>query len=504
MRLTRSLALWLAGTTGVVLSSYAWTQLRQEREDLSTTARREMVLLTTAIRSGVENAMRDEQQLDITSLLERLQLEDSTVDIFVFDDPGGSLLASSWGSGAQLAAARAFLRAASASDTLFIEEEASGLLAATPLRIRGSSVGRLVVIRPTDALKADLDAELEAAVLSTLILIATLSLVIWLVIRQRVHLPMTRIVTGIRRMSGGDLSIRLQLTGGDEIGEIAREFDAMAAHLEEARTRLVLEAERRDQLELDMQRANKLTVVGELAATLAHEIGSPLQVLNGRARALAARSDLPEDARRGAEILVEQTDRVDRIVQRVLGIARRKASLLTEIDLREPVQLVADLMAVEARRRRVRIELDLQEVAAIRADADQLQQVMLNLLQNALRACSAGGTVRIAIAASWFTPPSSSTGRPSVAVSVEDTGTGISESVRAHIFEPFFTAWSRQNGPDASAPGGTGLGLSVVKSIVTEHGGTVTVGPHPDGNGTRFTVHFPLPEATHSPPSETR
>jgi len=497
VRLTRSLGLWLAGTTAVLLSSYAWTQLRQEREDLIATARRETVLLTTAIRSGVENAMRDEQQLDVTSLLERLELEDSTVDIFVFDEHG-ALLASSWGSGAHLPAARDYLQAADGSEGLLIDERASGLLATTPLRIRGAALGRLVVIRPTDVLNADLDAELEAAVLSTLILIVALSLVIWLVIRQQVHQPMTRIVTGIRRMSSGDLSARLQLSGGDEIAEIAREFDAMAVALEEARSRLLLQMERHEQLELDMQRANKLTVVGELAATLAHEIGSPLQVLNGRARWLAARSDLPDDARRGAQILVEQTDRVDRIVQRLLGIARRKASVLADLDLREPVQLVADLVAVEARRQRVHIELQLAEVPRIRADADQLQQVVLNLLQNALRACSAGGTVRITIAQSWFTRPSSTTGQPSVAVSVEDTGSGIPESVRAHIFEPFFSAWSPQGEPEGKRAAGTGLGLSVVKSIVSEHGGLVTVSPCATGPGTRFTVHFPLLETASS------
>jgi len=245
--------------------------------------------------------------------------------------------------------------------------------------------------------------------------------------------------------------------------------------------------------------------VGELAATLAHEIGSPLQVLNGRARTLAGRADLPDDARRGAEILVEQTDRVDRIVQRLLGIARRKASVLADIDVREPVQLVADLLSVEARRRRVRIELELGEVPRVRADADQVQQVVLNLLQNALRACAAGGGVKISVAQSWFTRPSSSTGQPSVAISVEDDGPGVSDSVRSHIFEPFFTAWSKRNGATAAEStgnGGTGLGLSVVKSIVTEHDGVVTLSPSQAGNGARFTVHFPRRDVTRPPAPE--
>src|SRR5690349_20387789 len=116
-----------------------------------------MGLLTTAIRSGVENAMRDEKQLDITSLLERLELQDSSVDIFVFDE-AGALIASSWGSGGHVAAARDFLRGGATLDALHIDEAPAGLLASIPLRIGGRRAGRLVVVRPTDALRADLDA----------------------------------------------------------------------------------------------------------------------------------------------------------------------------------------------------------------------------------------------------------------------------------------------------------------------------------------------------------
>jgi len=122
-----------------------------------------------------------------------------------------------------------------------------------------------------------------------------------------------------------------------------------------------------------------------------------------------------------------------------------------------------------------------------------------------LRACAAGGGVKISVAQSWFTRPSSSTGQPSVAISVEDDGPGVSDSVRSHIFEPFFTAWSKRNGATAAEStgnGGTGLGLSVVKSIVTEHDGVVTLSPSQAGNGARFTVHFPRRDVTRPPAPE--
>lgn len=119
------------------------------------------------------------------------------------------------------------------------------------------------------------------------------------------------------------------------------------------------------------------------------------------------------------------------------------------------------------------------------ADAQQVQQVLLNLIQNAMRACSPGGTVRVGLRPASFRLPPDGPARPSAAIVVEDNGPGISAVHRARIFEPFFSAW-----PDGEGPGGTGLGLSVVRSIVLAHGGLVEVDAGSKGVGTRFTVHF--------------
>jgi signal transduction histidine kinase len=139
---------------------------------------------------------------------------------------------------------------------------------------------------------------------------------------------------------------------------------------------------------------------------------------------------------------------------------------------------------LDARRRGVRLEFEApEELPRVLADGDQLQQVILNLLGNALRATPRGGRVRLSLAPSHFRLPGSSTERASVSLVVEDTGVGMTEEVLAKVFEPFFTAWG-----DAS---GTGLGLAVVKSIVAEHGGTLAVDSRKD-EGTRFTVHLPV------------
>lgn len=483
MRLSVSIALWLTVAVVIVLGGHGWLQLREEQADLDAAARRELTLVATAMRSAVENAIRDDQAPDVAALLEQVEVNDPAVDVFIIQ-ADGVLLGSSWGAGGNLAKARELV----ATQSLRVEQLSSGELAAVaPLRISGATEGRLVVIRPLTGLRADLNAERRAVVLSVSLLIAALLLMIWVVVRLRVHVPLGRVIAGVRRIRTGDLSARINLSGKDEFAELAREFDAMTGSLEQARHELASAAEAREKLEIEMQRANKLAVVGEIAATLAHEIGSPLQVLNGRARDLALRQDLPADATRSATILVEQTDRVHHIVERLLDVARRKAPELTTLDIEDSVRRVAELVSTQARRMGVRLELDCRAVPQLECDPAQVQQVLLNLLQNALRATTPGGVVRITVAQASFTRACDSQPRPSVAITVEDTGAGIPAAILDHVFEPFFTAW---DGERKST--GTGLGLAVVKSIVTDHGGIVSARASACGAGACFVVHFPI------------
>jgi signal transduction histidine kinase len=485
VRLASSLSLWLAVVTALVVGVHGWFQLRAEEAALTSAARRELTLLTTAVRSGVESAIRDDQAPDIVALLEQLELKDPDLDIYVFG-ADGVLLGSSWGSGGKLAKARDVVRDTETFEVR-IELSSGEFVATAPLRVTGSVRGRLVLLQPSKPLLADLAAERRAIVLSIGLLVAALTLVIWAVLHLRVHRPLSRVIAGVRRVGSGDLSVRINLTGRDEVTELAQEFDAMSEALEEARRQLASATEAREKLEVDMQRANKMAIVGEVAATLAHEIGSPLQVLNGRARDLAVRADLPEDAKRSAAVLVEQTDRVHHIVERLLDVARRKAPEFEDLDIQESVKQIVELFSTQARRRGVRLELESRDVPRLQGDPAQVQQVLLNLLQNAIKASTRGGVVRIAISPSSFKRTSDPSVQPSVAITVDDTGSGISEAVRDQIFEPFVTAWD-----DESKSKGTGLGLAVVRSIVTDHGGVVSAATSPSGVGARFVVHLPV------------
>lgn len=498
MRLSSSLALWMIGLSVLVLGAHGWLQLAKEAEDLYAAVGRELTLVATAVRSAVENAVRDDQEADIGVLLEQLELKDPAFDVFVFRGKA-ELLGSSTGSASNLKSARMLADRNRRHDFLNIERlEGGDLAVVAPFRLHGRRDGQIVIFRPPNALRADLLAERNAALLSIVVLAALLSAGIGLVLNLRLQRPISHMVSVVHRVAVGDLSARIRREGSDELALLAREFDVMVESLERTRSQLAREAETRERLEGDMIRANRLAIVGELAATLAHEVGSPLQVLGGRARAIARREDVCAEVARSAKIIVEQVDRIHHIVERFLDVARRKAPVLDQVNLQTAVRQVVELLASQARREGVRFELQVPPECEARADPAQLQQVLLNLLQNALRASPKEGRVWIRAAASCFRRVPHGPMQPSVALSVEDEGPGLPEGAGAQVFQPFFTAWRG----DSKQPAGTGLGLSVVRTIMTDHGGTVGIEPAAKGRGACFVAHFPKATGSENSPAE--
>lgn len=485
MRISTSLTLWLVGLIVLILGAHGFTQLATEEAALLSESRRELTLIATAIRSGVENAVRDGQQADLKALLDEVELKDPTFDVFVFDSKGGSM-GRSWGSTAKLARARALAR--ERQNEHHIQLNLTGehdLSAVAPYRIGGKIAGQVVIFRPSSAMHADLRQERNAALASIFALVVAISIMIWAVINLRLQRPISKMIAVVHRVADGDLSARIHKPGSDELAILAREFDGMVEVLEKTRSRLAQEAGRREKLESEMLRANRLAIVGELAATLAHEVGSPLQVLAGRAADLARRQDLPSDVWRSAGIIEGQVDRINDIVERFLDVARRKAPVVEAVSVKRALGEVAELVGPQYRRMGVHLDVHVGDFT-IRADPAQIQQVLLNLLQNALRASPYGATVRIEAVLSSFRRFADGPIEPSIAISVEDEGSGIQVSP-AVLFQPFFSGWESESGKAS----GTGLGLSVVRTIMNDHGGIVSVERTTRGSGARFVVHFP-------------
>lgn len=233
---------------------------------------------------------------------------------------------------------------------------------------------------------------------------------------------------------------------------------------------LIEDVTARKDLEAEALHAGKLSALGQMAAGVAHEIGNPLSSLQTRLRLLERRRD-PEFLEQSLGLLHGQIDRIGRIVRGISEFARNRGQEWDEWELAPVLEEALSMVRLDRRAKAVTFETVLPEPSlSVRGVRDQILQVVLNLLLNAVQAMPDGGEVRLEADRRDGT----------VVVSVTDTGVGMDETVRRRLFDPFFT--TRQDG--------TGLGLAISYSLVHAHGGRIEVESAP-GRGSRFTVVLP-------------
>jgi PAS domain S-box-containing protein len=239
----------------------------------------------------------------------------------------------------------------------------------------------------------------------------------------------------------------------------------------------IRELERR-RVEQQLFESEKLAAVGRLAASIAHEVNNPLEAIKNSLYLLTTSRDMEKNAK-FLEVARKETERVSHIIRQMLGFARRSG----EVEWVELNQLIEEThILVEKKMKQARVEVARQfdpRLPKVRARADQLRQVFLNLLLNAQQAMEQGGriTVRTSVYGQAL--------QPTVSVQISDTGRGISESDLARIFEPFFSTRAK----------GTGLGLWVTQDIVRHHGGRIEATSE-EGKGTTFNVILPVDSPT--------
>jgi two-component system, NtrC family, sensor kinase len=298
--------------------------------------------------------------------------------------------------------------------------------------------------------------------------------------------PIRLLADKARRVGRGDLSGDLHLPQRDEISELADEMNAMCARLAAAQGQAAAEAEARVRTLEQLRHADRLMTVGKLAAGLAHELGTPLNVITGRSQIICdARPGDGELIPSSARVIADQAARMTDILRQLLDFARRRPAQKTPTRLRGLVQQSVDLLQAMARKRGVSLELSAGAEPTVAADPAQLQQALANLIVNAVDAMPLGGPVTVSVAHELARAPADagSAEIECARIDVADTGEGIRPEALPHIFEPFFT--TKEVGE------GTGLGLSVTYGIVQEHKGWIEVQSVP-GRGSRFSIFLPL------------
>ena len=327
-------------------------------------------------------------------------------------------------------------------------------------------------------------AAVRLIVLTAILLIIALFVSILMGVRI-LGRPMKLLVEKIQRIGVGDYSDPLLLPGRDELSRLSVGINKMCEQIQSTMEKLHRETETRIAALDQLRHHDRLKTVGRLASGIAHELGTPLNVISGRAVMIAQGASVSTQILENATIIKEQSDRITSIFRQLLDFARQKPSRKMPLDLQQMLQRSLNLISPLANKKNIKVSLGGDEVPVMgHVDADQLQQVMMNLITNAIQAMPDGGNIELGIHRVQTHPPGKDTADSEYnCISIKDNGQGISKENIGHIFEPFFT--TKETGE------GTGLGLSIVYGIIGENSGWIEVESQ-QNKGTRFFIYLPV------------
>jgi signal transduction histidine kinase len=253
--------------------------------------------------------------------------------------------------------------------------------------------------------------------------------------------------------------------------------------LEESLAKLRQQSEKLSDLEEQLRLADRLSIVGELTASLAHEVRNPLGAIRGAVEILQEEFGDQVKKTDFFRILIEETERLNSVVDNYLSFARKQDQKKSQYDAREVVKNSTLLLSSKARKSKIQFKIELPPSPVnLKGDPGNLRQLLVNLELNAVQAMNNGGEIQIV---GELLDGGNSEQRKMLRLTIKDQGTGINESDLEEIFKPFFTTKSE----------GTGLGLSIVKRIADENHWQITVASKPD-SGATFTLLIPVDDET--------
>ena len=353
-----------------------------------------------------------------------------------------------------------------------------------PVFLPGARPGSLEVSEPMAAERTYIRRTIVDTVATTLTLdgvCATLAMLVGAFIVGR---PMGALMEKARRIGGGEFGGPLRLRQSDEISRLAAEMNAMCERLVAANERATIEMQARVTMLEQLRHADRLMTVGKLASGIAHELGTPLNVIEARASMIANGETTLEESVTYARVVVRGAERMTRIIRQLLAFARPGTLQKSRCDVVTVAQRTVELLRPLAEKRSVVIRVEGLAPVYADADAGQLEQAITNLTMNAAQAMNGAGRVDVTIDQARAHPPADvgGTERDYLRIRVRDEGCGIPPEHLPRLFEPFFTT--------KDVGEGTGLGLAVTYGIIREHGGWIDVASEV-GRGTTFTIHIP-------------
>ena len=289
------------------------------------------------------------------------------------------------------------------------------------------------------------------------LLITTLVFATFLVtpIAKAVTAPLSQLTHFVRNFFL-DQTSQLPTSGPAEVQELSSAFKKMISELESSQKNL--------------ERAAKLAVVGEMAAAMSHEVRTPLGILRSSANVLQREPQLSKEGHEVLGFIISETERLNNLVLSLIDAARPRLPAFTEVNLSALAIKCIAMLSAQAQTKNVQLDCHADQDYLIKADSEQMTQVLMNLLINAIQMLPNHGKVEVGITALQDT----------IQLTISDNGPGIPAGSQAQIFEPFFT----------QRAGGVGLGLAVVRQIVHAHQGEISYSPSQQG-GAQFTITLP-------------
>ncbi|MFW6206673.1 MAG: sensor histidine kinase, partial [Gemmatimonadota bacterium] len=473
MRIVTQLMLALGALLVVVMSAYGLYTQRHRETLLGEAHVRDTEMMAGLLAQVVSNAARDGRGEDVGPLLERAR-EHPEVMALALVDSAGSVLAGTLPRDA--GCLRPAVEAARSRSAGRGSVECGGRVdwAALP---GGAHEGFLLVARRASALEREIAAGRRQVAAVTLILTLAGAGVIALILRRTLSRPLDRMLEAVERLGRPrvDDPVRVPPFPG-ELGELATAFNDLDRRLAEKKRWIVEEVEERMELEGRLRTAERFAAAGRIVGGLAHELGSPLNVIGVRAEAIAGGDGGDDDARCHAEEIVAEVDRIAALVRSLSHLDREGGIDARTMDVAETVRGVRDDLAGSAGEVGVEVVADVPgEPVEVQGDPALLRLAVRNLAANALHAAEARsgeGTVRLRVVPE----------ADAVRIEVEDDGPGIGPDVLPRVFEPFFTT--------KDVGEGTGLGLSTALGIAERHGGELRLETAPE-QGVRAILTLP-------------
>lgn len=467
MRVAWKFALGLAFGIGIVLTAQGFLHLERLAAQQDTELRNDALILCGTLAAAVQDIWETSGPTGATKFLTRVRQNwphsDIRLRVAGEADMGGVIPESP---------------AITSVDT-------TTLYATAPVVLDEQVVALVDVDYDVSSEAAYSSASVRQQVAATVIGILLAGLIALVIAMRILGKPLQELTALANSVADGDFSGRSKYSGRqDEIAVLAIAFDAMSAKLERARKRVEREHRTNTKTLEELRHADRLTLVGRLASSIAHELGTPLNVVSGRAMMIATDESASDDIRDNGNVIAQQAHQMAGLIRDLLNLSR-KGGLVREVaPVRQVVDTAVGLLAPLCEDSGVHIEVEGRDDLRAFINTGKVLQVLTNLMMNSLHAMPNGGTLTLRLERVEVESPKDkhAAGGAYARVSVLDTGMGIHPDSLQTIFEPFFTTKGEGQG--------TGLGLTVCSGIIRDHGGFMEVESEL-GSGTGFHVYLP-------------